>query len=77
MRQRHIDMDVVGQFAVLMPVLVDMDVGTAFAGEPKLIQYREPLGGIEEDDIGLGGVQGLPGRPECRIESCPARHIRS
>ena len=55
--QLGVDLEVVVDLAVLVPVLVDVEAADARPGLPRLVENGEPLGRVDEDDVGPGLVQ--------------------
>ena len=51
--QTGIDLQVVGQLAVLVPVFVNVEPAQPRPGLPQLVEDRNPLGGVDEQHLGL------------------------
>ena len=75
-RERGVDGEVEGQLAVLVPVLVHVDAAAAFTHLPELVEDRHPPGGVDEQGIGAGTIEGRPGQLEAGGDRLPGRIVR-
>ena len=73
--QFGVDVEVVGQVAEGVPVLVDMDAAHPRPGLPELVEHRDPLGRVDEENVGPRFFERPGGFPASIEQGFPAGRV--